>query len=387
VTSALVIVGAGEGTRLQASVRKALVEVGGETLVERSARAFASIPGIVDRVVVLHAEDAAKATKTGLLARLQALSVRTIVPGGATRQESVLAGVRASDPKARDVLVHDAARPFVKPERIEALLEALKDSPAALLAMRPSDTVKRVAHDGSVLSTLPRGEIRLASTPQGGRRQTLLRLLEEAIRSKAEVTDEATLFERAGFPPKVVEDDPTNVKITSPADLELARGLVPDEGPRVGHGYDIHKLAPGRKLLLGGVLIPSELGLEGHSDADVLLHAVIEAILGAAGLPDIGEHFPDTDPRYRNASSVDMLASVVSEIGDRHLRVAQVDCSILAERPRLAPFKQQIAASLRSLLELPADRVAVKARTNEGLDAIGRGEAIAAHVVAVLGKR
>lgn len=384
VNAALVIVGAGDGTRLGAPVRKALVTIGDRTLVERSAAAFLGIAGIVDRVVVLHPEDAARAKATGLESRLAALSVRAIVAGGRTRQDSVLTGVRATLATAKNVLVHDAARPFVSAERVEDLLVELKTWPAALLAIRPSATVKRVAHDGSVLSTLPRNEIRLATTPQGGRRAELLRLLEDAVRQKHEVTDEASLFERAGVTPKVVDDDPTNIKITSPEDLELARGLVPDEAPRVGHGYDIHRLVAGRRLVLAGVVIPHDLGLDGHSDADVLLHAVIEAVLGAAGMPDIGEIFPDTDPRYRNASSVDMLRYVLSLIGDRHLRVAQVDCSVLAERPKIAPHRPQIAASLRSLLSLPDGRVSVKARTNEGLDAVGRGEAIAAHAIAVL---
>jgi 2-C-methyl-D-erythritol 4-phosphate cytidylyltransferase/2-C-methyl-D-erythritol 2,4-cyclodiphosphate synthase len=384
VTAALVIVGAGEGSRLGGPVRKALVRLGDQTLVERAAAAFRGIAAIVDRVVVLHPDDAATAQKSGLAVRLSAHGVRAIVPGGPTRQESVLAGVRATDARARDVLVHDAARPFVNASRVQDLLAALKDAPAALLGVRPSATVKRVAYDGGVISTLPRNEIRLASTPQGGRRQTLLKLLEDAARSRAEVTDEASLFERAGVSPKVVEDDPTNIKITSPEDLVLAGGLVRDEAPRVGHGYDIHRLVPGRPLVLGGVTIPGDLGLEGHSDGDVLLHAVIEAILGAAGLPDIGEHFPDTDPRYRAAKSTDFLRAVLDEIHGLRLHVAQVDCSILAERPRLGAHKKEIAASLRSLLPLPEGRVAVKARTNEGLDAIGRGEAIAAHVVAVL---
>jgi 2-C-methyl-D-erythritol 4-phosphate cytidylyltransferase / 2-C-methyl-D-erythritol 2,4-cyclodiphosphate synthase len=384
MAAALVIVGAGAGTRLGSPVRKALVEIGGRTLVERSAHAFHGISGIADRVVVLHKDDVAAASKTGLEQRLKAASVRVIVAGGATRQESVLAGVRATDPACRDVIVHDAARPFVRAERVSELLFILKDAQAALLATRPSATVKRVNRDGSVISTLPRSEIRLASTPQGGRRAILLRLLDEAIRSQADVTDEASLFERGGISPQVVDDDATNIKITDPDDLILAHGIVPNEPPRVGHGYDIHKLVPGRKLMLGGVHVPGELGLDGHSDADVLLHAVIEAILGAAGLPDIGEHFPDTDPRYRNASSVDMLKFVLAEIGDRRLRVAQVDCSVLAERPKLGPHKKEIAASLRAVLGISEDRVSIKARTNEGLDAIGRGEAIAAHVVAVL---
>jgi 2-C-methyl-D-erythritol 4-phosphate cytidylyltransferase / 2-C-methyl-D-erythritol 2,4-cyclodiphosphate synthase len=386
MSAALVIVGAGEGTRLQSPVRKALVSLGGQTLVERSAAVFRDITGIVDRVVVLHPGDVATAKESGLAARLTALGVRAIVPGGATRQDSVLLGVRATDAKAKDVLVHDAARPFVRRERIEDLLFALKESPAVLLATRPSATVKRVSRDGVVLSTLDRKELRLATTPQGGRRQALLRLLEEAVRSQADVTDEASLFERAGVMPMTVEDDATNIKITHPSDLVLAQGIVTDEAPRVGHGYDIHRLVAGRKLMLGGVEIPSEVGLDGHSDADVVLHAIIEAILGAAGMPDIGEIFPDTDPRYRNASSADMLRYVASLISDRMLRVAHVDCSVIAERPKLLAHKPKMIASICAILGLPEGRVAVKARTNEGLDAVGRGEAIAAHAVAVLGR-
>lgn len=383
MTAALVVVGAGDGTRLGAGVRKALALFEGATLLERSARAFADVAGIVERVAVVHPADLDAIVGGPLGATLRALGFSRIVAGGATRQASTLAGVRATSPALRDVLVHDAARPFVRAERVRGLLAALDEVPAALLATRVSATVKRVDDTGGVLATEDRSRLRLATTPQGGRRDLLLRLLEEAERDGFSGTDEAALFERAGVPPRAVEDDVTNLKITVPGDLELARGLVAPAAPRVGHGYDIHRLVEGRRLVLGGVEIPSPLGLLGHSDADALLHAVIEALLGAAGLPDIGEHFPDTDPRYKDADSRVLLAATLEALRARGLRPAQVDASIVAERPRLRAHKEAIKASLCALLALPPDRVAVKARTNEGLDAVGRGEAIAVHCVAV----
>ena len=385
MTAALVVVGAGEGARLGAGRNKALVEIDGVTLLERSAAAFADVAGIVERVAVVHPVDLATIVDGPIGAALRRAGFTAIVPGSATRQASTLAGVRAVTLAVRDVLVHDAARPFVRAPRVAALLAALDHVPAAFLAAKVVATVKRVDEHGDVVRTEPRDRLRLAATPQGGRRELLLRLLEEAERDGFQGTDEAALFERAGIPPRAVEDDVTNVKITVPGDLELVRGLVPSPPPRVGHGYDIHRLVDGRRLVLGGVEIPSAYGLLGHSDADALLHAVIEALLGAAGLPDIGEHFPDTDPRYKDVDSRTLLAATLETLRARGLRPLQVDASIVAERPRLKAHKPAIKASLCALLGLAEDRVAVKARTNEGLDAIGRGEAIAVHCVAMVG--
>lgn len=385
MTAALVVVGAGEGARLGLGRNKALVEIDGVTLLERSAAAFADVPGIVERVAVVHPVDLATIIDGPIGAALRRAGFGAIVPGSSTRQASTLAGVRATTSAVRDVLVHDAARPFVRSPRIAALLAALDHVQAAFLAAKVVATVKRVNDEGDVVSTEPRDRLRLAATPQGGRRELLLRLLEEAERDGFSGTDEAALFERAGIRPRAVEDDVTNVKITVPGDLELVRGLVPSPPPRVGHGYDIHRLVDGRRLVLGGVELPSDFGLLGHSDADALLHAVIEALLGAAGLPDIGEHFPDTDPRYKDVDSRKLLAATLEALRSRGLKPLQVDASIIAERPRLKAHKSAIKASLCTLLGLPEDRVAVKARTNEGLDAIGRGEAIAVHCVAMVG--
>ncbi len=380
----LVIVAAGSGTRLGASVRKGLVVLEGLTLVERSAKAFQGIGRITDRVVVVHPDDLAEVASAEIGASLRRFGVTAIVAGGASRIASALAGVRAVSASCDFVVVHDAARPFVSKKRVEALLDVIESGQPALLAIPSVSTVKQSDLSGRVARTLDRSSIHLATTPQGGRRDVLLKLLEAALSKGELATDEATLLENAGLAPILVEDDVTNIKITHPSDLAMARRLLPPEPPRVGHGYDIHRLVENRPLVLCGVLIPSPLGLLGHSDADAALHAICDAMLGAAGLPDIGEHFPDTDPRFRGVASTELLAAVVATLADRGLVVASVDVSILAERPKLLPFKASMRESLMKHLGLPSDRVAVKARTGEGLDAIGRGEAIACHAVVVV---
>ena len=384
MSTSLVLVAAGSGTRLGAGVRKGFVDVGGMTVIERAVRAFSGIEAIVERVLVVHPDDVASVTDSELGARLRALGVGSVVAGGATRTASALAGVEATASTSVDVLVHDAARPFVSADRVRALIDVLGSSEAALLAVPSTSTVKRADDAGRVAETLDRRRIHLATTPQGARRALLLRVLRDAVAAGRDGTDEASLLEAAGIAPVLVEDSSTNLKITHPQDLLLASALLPREPDRVGFGWDIHRLVPGRPLVLCGVTVPSELGLLGHSDADVALHAICDALLGAAGLPDIGEHFPDTDPRWRGADSADLLRRVVEELRVRGLKAAQVDVSILAERPKLLPFKDAMRARLRELLDLPADRVAVKARTGEGLDAIGRGEAVGCRAVAMV---
>lgn len=384
MSTSLVLVAAGSGTRLGAGVRKGFVELGGMTVIERAVRAFVGIDAIGERILVVHPDDVAGLLDSELGRRLRESGITAVVAGGATRTASALAGVEATSTDAVDVLVHDAARPFVAAERVRALIDALATAESALLAVPSTSTVKRADDAGRVAETLDRRRIHLATTPQGARRSILLRVLREAVACGKDGTDEASLLEAAGFHPALVEDASTNLKITHPGDLALASGLLPREPDRVGFGWDIHRLVPGRPLVLCGVVIPFELGLLGHSDADAVLHAVCDALLGAAGLPDIGEHFPDTDPRWKGADSAQLLLAVVAALAARGLRAAQVDVSILAERPKLLPYKDAMRRRLRALLDLPDDRVAVKARTGEGLDAVGRGEAIACHAVATV---
>jgi len=375
---AVVLVAAGEGRRLGADLRKAWVQVAGRPLWWHAARAFADLEGLSDLVLVAHADDLpALRSESGALLCASA-GVTACVPGGAQRQDSVLEGVRATG-SCRHVLVHDAARPLVRRERVLSLLDALATHEGAFLAQKVPSTVKRVTASGAVHETLPREELRLAATPQGAPRALLLELLERAVAQHLAFTDEAALLEWAGHAPLAVEDDASNLKVTAPEDLLIVQALLSRSLPRIGQGQDIHRLAEGGPLILGGLEIPADVHLVGHSDGDALLHAVMDALLGAAGLGDIGDHFPDTDPRLAGISSKLLLERVLSDLRDRNLAPHQVDCSVLLERPKLGEWKARMKASLQELLQLPADRVCVKARTGEGLGPVGRGEALAVH--------
>ncbi len=244
-----------------------------------------------------------------------------------------------------------------------------------------------------IVATLPRDEIFLAQTPQAFRRSVLMAAI-AAGRSGGdgrgvEATDEAMLAEHAGHRVHVVAGDPANVKITTAADLDAARrrASARPAGPgRVGIGYDLHRLVEGRPLILGGVTIPCERGALGHSDADVVCHSVTDAILGAARAGDIGQHFPDTDPRWKDASSLELLRQAAALVRDRGWSVENVDVVVILERPKLGPHRDAIQSGLATALEIDSARVSVKAKTNEGMDAVGRGEAIAAHAVVLLGR-
>ncbi|HOC19547.1 MAG TPA: 2-C-methyl-D-erythritol 2,4-cyclodiphosphate synthase, partial [Vicinamibacterales bacterium] len=242
----------------------------------------------------------------------------------------------------------------------------------------------------SIARTLPRESIHLAQTPQAFR----IEVLEEAVRlgrEGIEATDEAALAERAGYAVRLVEGSTRNIKITTPDDLAIAEALVAPKSAepalRVGMGYDLHRLVEGRRLVLGGVVVPFERGLAGHSDADVVCHALTDALLGAAAAGDIGQHFPDTDPKWAGADSLALLREVTALVAALGYRPVNADLTVIAERPKLGPHREAIAASLAAALGVPAGAVSVKAKTNEGVDATGREEAIAAHAVVLLERR
>ena len=235
-----------------------------------------------------------------------------------------------------------------------------------------------------IAGTIPRESIYLAQTPQAFRRDVLARAVALG-RSGAGATDEAALAELAGYPVHIVEGDVENVKITTPSDLERARARVLSAiAGRVGTGYDLHRLVEGRPLIIGGVTLPSDRGALGHSDADVACHAATDAVLGAACLGDIGRHFPDNDARWQGASSVELLRLAAAMVHQAGHRIVNVDVVIVLERPKIAPHLQEIREGLARALAVPVDHVSVKGKTNEGVDAVGRGEAIAAHAVALL---
>jgi 2-C-methyl-D-erythritol 4-phosphate cytidylyltransferase/2-C-methyl-D-erythritol 2,4-cyclodiphosphate synthase len=245
------------------------------------------------------------------------------------------------------------------------------------------DTVTRVDADGAVGETLPRDRIRLAQTPQGFRRDLLAEAVARGQRD-AEATDEAMLAEQAGRRVVVVEGDERNVKITTQDDLHAARAALTPPAPRVGTGYDLHTLVGGRPLVLAGVELSADRGPHGHSDGDVVCHALIDAMLGAAGAGDIGRHFPDTDPAWKDAPGLDLLARTMTIVAGRGWHVASLDVTVVLERPKLAPHADAIRDRLAAVLGLEPDAVNIKGKTNEGVDAVGRGDAIAAHAIAVL---
>lgn len=377
-----IIAAAGAGTRLGGDVPKQLLQLGGRSILERSVEAFAGHPAIAETIVVLPPGLAA-APPAWL--RERGPQVR-VVAGGERRQDSVANGFDAVDTCADIVLVHDAARPFVTADVISRVIEAAAAHGAAIAAVPVSDTVKRVdsrVSDPIIVETISRDALYLAQTPQGFASD----VLRDAValgRSGIEATDEAALAERAGHHVLIVNGAQSNVKITTPEDLEAAGRNVASPAGRVGTGYDLHRLVPGRRLILGGVDIPSEAGALGHSDGDVVCHAITDALLGAVSAGDIGQHFPDSDPKWKDASSVAMLQQIVGLVAARGFALVNVDVVVLLERPKLGAYRSQIALSLASALGISADAVGIKAKTNEGVDAVGRGEAIAAHAVALL---
>ena len=376
-----IIAAAGEGRRLGAAVPKQLLDIGGRSMLERSVAAFTSHDRVNDVIVVLPRELTVTAQSIGNAVR--------VVAGGSRRQESVANAFACVSPTAEVVLVHDAARPFVSSDLISRAIDAAVTHGAAIAAIPARDTVKqveRLGEDVVISATIPRETIYLAQTPQAFRRDVLSAAV--AIgHAGIEATDEAMLAERAGHRVYVIEGDPANVKITTASDLEAARrAIVPAASGRIGTGYDLHRLVEGRPLLLGGVSVPADKGASGHSDADVVCHAVIDAILGAACAGNVGQHYPDTDPRWKGASSIQMLRESRQRIHARGFTVDNVDVTVILERPKIAPYIDRIRAELAAALEIAVDHVSVKGKTNEGVDAVGRGEAIAAHAVALLSK-
>jgi 2-C-methyl-D-erythritol 4-phosphate cytidylyltransferase / 2-C-methyl-D-erythritol 2,4-cyclodiphosphate synthase len=377
-----IIAAAGSGSRLGGAVPKQFLSLGGVPVLQRAVQAFQAAPRITDVIVVTRPEAVEEVTA---LVGAGAKPTR-VVAGGATRQASVACGVSALAEAASYVLVHDAARPFVTPAIIERALDAAIEDGAAIVALPASDTVKRVTVDAGaarVVETIPRESIFLAQTPQAFRRD----VLEAAValgRAGVEGTDEAALAERAGHRVRIVAGDPANLKITTPDDLRRARHAAGASTIRIGAGYDLHTLVEGRPLILGGVEVPAGRGALGHSDADVVCHAATDAILGAAALGDIGRHFPDTEAAWKGASSLDLLARAAAMVREAGYAVINVDVTVVLQRPRIAPHIDAIRARVAGALGVPPERVSVKGKTNEGVDAVGRGEALAAHAVALL---
>lgn len=325
---------------------------------------------------------------TALAAEAGVTKLRTAVEGGDTRQASVARGLAALPPATTLVGIHDGARPLVRGEDVAAVIATAAKMGAAALAVPVKDTLKRTDENGYILDTPDRAGLWRVQTPQVFDRAALCAAMERALAEGWDFTDDCQLMERAGHPVRLVTGLDTNLKLTTPEDIRLAQAILTidkeDKGMRIGHGYDVHKLVEDRPLILGGVTIPYEKGLLGHSDADVLTHAVMDALLGAAALGDIGKLFPDNDPAYAGADSVALLRRVVERVGEEGYTIGNIDATILCQRPKLAPHIPQMREILAAACGVDAACISVKATTEEGLGFTGSGEGIAAHCVCLL---
>lgn len=388
-----IIAAGGSGRRFGGARPKQLLAVAGRPILERSVDIFLSHPDVTEVIVAVPADIAADPPGY-LQARHKPLRV---VVGGARRQDSVANAFRAATATSEVIVVHDAARPFASADLIARTIAAAAESGAALAAVQARDTVKHASGPAeagrhrTVVETLPRERIFLAQTPQAFRRDVLKDALAVGA-SGPEGTDEATLAAQAGHSVRIVDGEMSNIKITTPEDLALAEaiartGSAAAATTRIGAGYDLHRLVEGRPLVLGGVTIPFERGLLGHSDADVICHAVTDAVLGAAAAGDIGRLFPDTDPQWRGASSVELLRRATAVLRDRAFEVANVDVVVIAERPKIDPYLVAMRDNVARALGVDVDRVSIKGKTNEGIGELGRGEAIAVHAIALVRKK
>lgn len=378
-----IIAAGGAGRRLGADVPKQLIDIGGGSMLQHAVRAFLTHPRISEVIVAL---PAALEHDLAALAPDRASALHRVA-GGLRRQDSVANALDRVPGSSDVVLIHDAARPFVTAALIDRTIEAAAAHGAAIAAMVSRDTVKRVEQH-VVRETIPRDTIYLAQTPQAFRRHVLAAAVALG-RSGVDATDEAALAERAGYEVHVVEGDSGNVKITTEDDLRAARQRIGGRARtgRAGTGYDLHRLVEGRPLILAGVTIPSERGALGHSDADVLCHAATDAILGAAGLGDIGRHFPDTDPRWKDAASLVLLEQAAAMVRDAGYEVGNLDVTVILERPKIKDYVDDMRERMARAIGTDPSRVSVKGKTNEGVDAVGRGEAIAAHAIALIRTR
>lgn len=375
-----IVVAAGRGSRAATDVPKQYVEIGGEPLIRRTLRAFCSHPQIDGVLPVIHADDA------GLFQDAAGgLEIMAPVNGGASRQESVRLGLErlaTLSPVPDQVLIHDAARAFVSGTLISTVTDALQEHPAAIPALRVVDTLKRDSGSGVVSETVERGGLWRAQTPQGFRFEDIL-AAHRAYASEA-LTDDSALAERAGIDVALVAGEDKNVKITTTKDLDAAEQKITNGETRTGSGMDVHRFCQGDAVTLCGLSIPHSHALEGHSDADVAMHALTDALLGAMAEGDIGTHFPPSDDQWKDAASEVFLKAARDMLSSKAGRIVNLDITIICEAPKIGPHRAAMIEHLSELLGMGAERISVKATTTERLGFTGRGEGIAAQALATI---
>ena len=373
------VVAAGRGSRFGGDLPKQYLPLAGPAVLRHGVAGLARHPRVTGVLVAIRPED--RALYDRAVAGLQLLCP---VAGGATRQDSVRIGLEAlASYRPRHVLIHDGARPFPDSTLIDRVLGGLDKAPAAIPCVPLRDTIKR-AEGGLIRATIDRSELWRAQTPQGFHFDAIL----AAHRAAAgrELTDDSAVAEAAGLAPILVDGNEDNLKVTTADDLAAAERLLAARRSdiRVGQGFDVHAFGPGDRIFICGVEIPHSASLVGHSDADVGLHALTDALLGAIGAGDIGMHFPPGDPRWRGAASDQFLRHAVELVGGRGGAVAAVDVTIICERPKIGPYREAMVERIAEIVGIIGERVSVKATTTDRLGFTGRGEGIAAQAVATV---
>ncbi len=375
MNNAAIILAAGQGKRLGLNQNKVLLPLAGHPLVYHTLKTFASLEELKTIVVVAHKDELPEIKE--IVRKYEANKTILITCGGDTRQESVRRGLLALEKILPEkVLIHDGARCFVTKEVILRVLEKIEPSVAVTCAVGIVDSLREVDSRLNVIASIDRNSIYAVQTPQGFVYQEILAKHQQT--AKLDVSDDAQLFENQ----ILVKGDYQNIKITTPADWELAKALT--KKTRVGQGFDTHKLVLGRDLILGGVKVPYEKGLLGHSDADVLIHAIIDALLGALALGDIGEHFPDDDQSFKDIASRELLKKIKTLIDTKGAMIENIDATILAQAPKLSLYKGMMQENIALDLGILREKVSIKATTTEKLGPIGQGEGIAAMAIALV---
>lgn len=381
--AAAIIPAAGSGTRMNTAIPKQFLPLAGTPILARTVSKFACC-SFISQIIIAAPKDSIADTENMLASfRVNETPVQ-VVQGGLRRQDSVSAALALVDEDIEIVLVHDGARPLVSADLIERCYQKIVDTGAAIAAVPVKDTLKKEAPGPIVGTTVDRTLLWQAQTPQGAQKSILVEAFEKG--RDLEVTDESALLEKLGIPVSLVYGETTNIKITSPEDLEYGEKLLNQNKNviKIGHGFDAHRFAESRKLVLGGEEIDHALGLAGHSDADVLTHALCDAILGALGEGDIGRHFPDDDAAYKDIRSTRLLEQVVGLAAEQRFSIANADITIVCQAPKLAPHIEKMRANLAACCKISSRCINIKATTTEKMGFTGRQEGISCHAVVLL---
>ena len=387
-STAILVVAAGRGSRVGAALPKQYLPLAGVSLLTRTLAGLAEADA--ELLVVVNFEDMGHYEASIAAITLRRARLLPPVAGGRTRQESVRRGLAALAglPRPPDlVLIHDGARPFVTPALVQRAIAAAQQNGAAAPGLLVTDTIKEVDGTGRITATPQRAALRAVQTPQAFRFDLIYAAHEAAAAAGAgDLTDDAAIAEWAGHPVHIFEGDPGNMKVTTPEDIAAAEVRLLRECPdiRMGQGYDVHAFGPGDHVWLGGLKVPHSKGLVGHSDADVLSHAITDALYGALGDGDIGSHFPPSDPQWKGADSSIFLKAAADAVRARGGMIAHIDATVVCETPKVGPHRDAIRQKIADVVDLPLDRVAVKATTSERLGFTGREEGIATLAIATV---